>query len=80
LAFWDSDTLLVCVIDEAKTYIPLEGGATLVIGARQLEPSQIEMMGLDKSICEADTIYKVDLKTKEQRVFSSGHDMTVPDI
>jgi len=78
LAFWDSDTLLVCVIDESKTYIPLEGGATLVIGARQLEPSQIEMMGLSKSICEADTIYRVDLKTKEQRVFSSGHDMAIP--
>jgi len=78
LTFWDSDTLLVCVIDKAKTYIPLEGGATLVIGARQLEPSQIEMMGLNKSICEADTIYRVDLKTKEQHVFSSGHDMAIP--
>ena len=42
-----------------------------------MAPDQLALMGIDKSVADADSIYKVDLTTKTVTLLSSGHNIMV---
>lgn len=79
LDFWDDNNLFVSSVNLSKTH-RFNNTTTCAIGLRDLTAASLQLMNIDKSILEADEIFRIEISPNgdiKSHRFSSGHSVSI---